>query len=85
MLDRPYLEQIGAALIVLAGSGFLVLMGWLTGSERHGMPGLILWAVCYGLPAVVLTLWCRPYVAALASGFRLRKRKADRRRSPHLA
>jgi hypothetical protein len=78
MLNRSYLEQIRAALIVIAGSGFLVLMGWLTGSERHGLPGLTLWAFCYGLPAVVLALWCRPYVAALACGFRSRKRKTAR-------
>ena len=66
MLDTPYIGQIRAALIVLLGSGFLIFTGWLTSSERHGLPGLILWAVCYGLPAAVLCWWLHPYVATLA-------------------
>jgi len=72
MLDRPYIEQIRAALIVIAGCGFLISMGWLTNSERHGLSGILLWALCYGLPAAVLAFWLQTYVAMLARGLKRR-------------
>ena len=72
VFDRPYIEQIRAALIVIAGCGFLIFMGWLTTSERHGLSGVLLWAFCYGLPVAVLACWLKPYVAMLARGLRRR-------------
>ena len=68
MLDKPYAQQTVAGIIILAGCAFLIFLGWLTAEQRHGLTGIILWAFCYGLPVVVLALWCRPYVAALARG-----------------
>ena len=70
MLDRPYMEQIRVALIVIAGCGLLIFMGWLTTSERHGLSGILLWVLCYGLPAIVLAYWLQPYVAMLARGLK---------------
>src|SRR5215831_20182088 len=72
MPDRPYIEQIRAARIVIAGCGFLIFMGWLTTSERHGLSGVLLWLFCYGLPAGVLACWLQPYVAMLARGLKRR-------------
>ena len=74
MLDRPHVEQMRVALVVLAASGFLVCMGWLTASERHGLTGLVLWAFCYGLPAAVLFGWLQAYVRARALRLRTRER-----------
>jgi len=72
LLDRLYIEQIRAALIVIAGCGFLIFMGWLTTSERHGLSGILLGTFCYGLPAAVLGCWLQPYVAMLARGLKRR-------------
>ena len=72
MLNRSYIEQVRAALIVIAACGFLVFLGWLTTSERHGLLGILLWLVCYGLPAAVLACWLQPYVAMLARGLKRR-------------
>jgi hypothetical protein len=66
MLDKPYAQQIGAALVVLTGSAFLAFLGWLTSQGRHGLEGIVLWLFFYGLPLAVLFCWLRPYITALA-------------------
>ena len=66
MLDKPFAQQALVGVIVLAGSALLIFLGRLTFEQRHGLTGIMLWCICYVIPAAVLVRWFQPYLMAIA-------------------